>query len=285
MIKNQRNYVLKVEGRGGEKIVIEPPFTLEFDSKRTYYSDANYFSLRIYNLSKQTRNLIRKDVYADYFRSVSLRAGYGSQMPEIVKGNITRAWTVREGTDFITTIEGFDAGFAFVNSAASQQYRAGTPQKSIIENLIQSMKQYNVQLGSVGNYEGSISRGNSYVGSTIDILDEITGGGFFIDNGVAHVLKDDECLDDQALVINAKSGLLGTPTLEETIVSLSILFEPNPKIGQLVSLESITAERFNGIYKIASIHHRGTISEAVSGNATTALELVSGKFTPVARNL
>lgn len=282
MIKNGRNYILEVQGRDGT-VTIKPPFTLEFESHRTYYSDANYFRLRLYNMSKLTRDRIRKDVYADYFRLVSLRAGYGEQMPEIINGNITRCWTTREGNNYITEIEGFDAGFAFVNSAASQQYVSGTPQKSIIEDLVKSLKTQGVQIGAIGDYQGEISRGNSYVGSTTDILAEITGGGFFIDNGVAHALKDDEVLDDKVLVINAKSGLLGTPMLQETIVNLEILFEPMVKIGQMVSLESITEDRFNGIYKVTSIHHKGTISETVSGSATTQLGLVSGKFTPVAR--
>lgn len=283
MLKLDRNYILQAVGRDGKEIIIQPPFTLEFDSNRTYRSGANTFSIRIYNLSKDTRNRLRKDVYLDYFRAVSLKAGYGKNLTEVIRGNIDHAWTVREGNNFILNIEGYDGGVASSNAAAYQTYVANTPQKSIITDLVSSLKSYGVTLGAIGNYEGDISRGNSYVGSTIYLLDQLTGGGFFIDNGVAHCLRDDEVLDDNILVINQDTGLLGTPLLEETIVNIETLFEPMVKIAQMVSLESVTDDRFNGIYKVTSIHHKVTISPIVSGHATTSLGLVSGAFTPVSK--
>jgi hypothetical protein len=286
--KFNRNYILQVGtmASGDELIQIEPPFTLEFDVTRTYASSQNNFSFRIYNLAVQTRNKLRKDVLGfqavdGEFRPITLSCGYDKNLSEIAKGNVTRCWSVREGKNWITTIEGFDAGFAFANGTTSVAYQKKTPIKTIIADLMASLKPYGVTVGSIGNYEGEISRGNSYSGNTLDILRLLTGGGISIDNGTAHALKDNECIDDGIIVINSDSGLLGTPQREQTIVNISILFEPKIKINQLVRIDSATDTTFNDVYRVTGVHHRGTISEAICGDAITELTLTTGKFDPI----
>lgn len=293
MDKFGRNYLLQVGTQGvgvtnQDIIAIRPPFTMEFDVTRRYGSSQNSFDIRIYNLSPKNRNKIRKDVISfqlgsEDFRPISLAAGYGDNLSEIVKGNIVRAWSARESTNFITSIEGFDAGFAFANGITSTQYQKGTPNKTIIADLMQSLAPYGVATGSIGNFPGSLSRANSFYGNTVDILRELTGGGFSIDNGTAHALQDNECLDDGILLINSTAGLLGTPRRETTIVYVNILFEPKVKLNQLVQLDSVTDNTFNDTYRVVSIHHKGVISEVVSGEATTELGLSIGKFDPIRR--
>lgn len=291
MNKLGRNYSLLVEaGNHIDAVTVQPPMTIEFDINRTYFSSANHFSIRVYNLSEKNRNKIRKDVITfqlavEDFRQISLRAGYGSNMPEILKGNVVQCWTVREGNNFITQIDGFDSGFAFVNGVTSTQYPQGTTNKAIISDMMTSLKDHGVSVGSIGDFPGTIGRGNSYNGNTTDILRELTGGAFYIDNGTAHALKDNECTDDKIIIINNESGLLGTPILEEVIVHVNILFEPNIKLNQRVLLESSTGSRFNGIYKVTGIHHKATMSDAVAGEAVTELSLVNGTFNPVASAL
>lgn len=289
MIKFGRNYSLLIEAKGKlDSITVRPPFTIEFDITRDYLSSANHFSIRVYNLSEATRNKIRKDVISYEledvgFRQISLQAGYGPNIPEILKGNIIQAWTVREGNNYITQIEGFDAGFAFANGTTQRQYPAGTPYQNIVDDFITDLRPFGIAPGSVAPVEGKTSRGNSYNGNTCDLLREITGGAFFIDNAKAHVLGDNECLEDNVLIIDSSSGLLNTPLLEDVIVHVEILFEPKVKVGQRAQITSLTEKRFNQLYKITGVHHRGTISDAICGDATTDLSLVSGAFTTVAQ--
>lgn len=274
MDKYNRNYSLAVEAQNGSTITIELPFTLEFDITRNVLSSANVSSFRIYNLSEKNRNLLRKNKWDfDQLRKIELRAGYDQNLPVIFKGSITQAWSVRESVNFITQIESYDGGFAYVNAKTDTPFPAGTNQKDVIENFVNSLKPYDVQPGAVGNFSGSIGRGNTYSGSTTDILREISGGGFFIDNGRANVLQDNECLDFETFVITSASGLLGTPILEDTYLNFDILFEPSLMIGQRVRLDSITGANFNSIYKVVSLHHRGMISESVAGTAITSVGL------------
>ena len=274
MDKFGRSYSLSVQASNGSTITIEPPFTLEFDVTRNTLSSANTSSFRLYNLSEKTRNLLRKNRWDyDSLRLISLRAGYEENLPFIFLGNISQAWSVREGTNFITTIQSFDGGFAYANAKTNTAYPSSTDLKSVITDFVSSLKDFAVSPGAIGDFAGAISRGNSYSGATTDLLREISGGAFFIDNGKANVLKDDECLDLPAFVITSKSGLLGTPILEETYINFDMLFEPNLSIGRRIKLESITGANFNGYYKVISLHHRGTISDAVCGEAITSVGL------------
>lgn len=275
MVKFNRNYILTIQTPLGGELTIKPPFTIEFDITRNVLTSANVCSIRIYNLSEKNRSLIRKDVtdYSD-LRSIKLRAGYGDNLPVIFAGNITQAWSVRESTNMITQIECFDGGFAYATAQTSMEFPSGTDQRNILATMAKSLP--GVEIGAIGDYTGQISRGNSYTGSTVDILRDLSGGGFFIDNGKANILGDSECLQGEIEVINSASGLLGTPIRENTIINFDMIFEPRLLIGQRIKLESITAANFNGFYKIISVKHRGMISESVSGDAITSVGMFYG---------
>lgn len=275
MDKFGRSYVLSIEARDGRTIRIEPPFTLEFDIDRNILSSANTSSIRIFNLSENTRKDIHKDPFeSDLIKRIELRAGYGTNLPIVFKGNIQQAFSVREGSNYITKIESFDGGVAFANGLTLKSFPAGALVSDIINTLLGSLP--TVERGSIGNYSGTLSRGNVFSGSTVSLLNEISSGGFFIDNSRAHCLGDDECLLGDIAVINSASGLLSTPTRYETYLTFDMLFEPRLSIGQKVRLESITAKNFNMDYKVVSVKHKGIISEAVGGNATTNVGLFCG---------
>jgi hypothetical protein len=285
--KYNRNYVLLIQKKDGTTLRITRPFTVEFDIHRNSLSSANVCQLRVYNLSPDNRSQIRKDQY-DFgdLRTIAFQAGYGDRLSLAFYGNITQAWSVREGNNMITQIECFDGGYAYVNAVTNDQFPKNTPQRSIIDSLVSSLP--SVSRGAIGNYPGQISRGNSYSGNTTDVLGELTGGGFFIDNGKANCLNDNECIETAIPLINSASGLLGTPVLEAQYINIEMLFEPSLRVGQLIRLETATIGsasqgqvEFNGNHKVLSIKHRGIISEAVSGSAISQIGLLPGSFTSV----
>lgn len=278
MNKLGRTYTLLIGTQYGETLTIAPPFTVEFDITRNVLTSANVCSIRIYNLSEDNRNKIRFNFYnSGEFRPIKFAAGYGSNvLPTVFTGNITQAWSVREGVNFITTIECFDGGFAFSNATTNTQFPKGTPQSDIIQNMVQTLNLYSVSTGAIGSYPGITSRGSSYSGSTTDILRELTNGGFFIDNGKANCLRNSECVSGGTPVINASSGLLNTPVLEQTILTFDMIFEPGVVVGQKILLDSVTEKNYNGYYKVIAFKHRGMISEAVCGDAITSLQMFYG---------
>lgn len=280
MQKFGRKYSLNVETIEGNTLTIEPPFTLEFDITRNVLSSANQSTIRVLNLSSKHRNALRKNVndYGD-LRLVSLRAGYGTNLPLIFTGNITHAFSVREGVNFVTQMESFDGGFAFSNGFSSENFPAGTPQETVIQTLMDNLQAQGIGFGAIGNIQGILRRGNAYSGATVDLLKQLSGGGVFIDNGKVYVLGDNECLPARGIAtIDSKSGLLNTPVLEQTILHFDMIFEPRLIIGQLVNLQSLNPTVPDDPYKVVSLKHRGVISEAVCGEAITSV----GLFAPLA---
>lgn len=275
MDKFYRNFVLSVETIYGTTIEIKSPLTLVFDIVRNVNSSASRATIQILNLNPTTRESIKFDFY-DYgnLKKVSLRAGYGTNLPEVFFGQLKRAYSVREGTEFVTTLECESGGFAFANATFSDQFPEGTNFNAILESMIGSLP--GVSVGAIGDFSGPISKGAAYNGNTTDILRDITGGAFFVDNGKAYCLKDNECIEGDIDVISSASGLLGTPALEETYLTFDMIFEPRVKVGQKIKIESITAQNFSSFYRVNSIKHKGMISDAVCGAAITTLGMWYG---------
>lgn len=280
MDKFGRNYTLFIQGQSGDILEVTLPLTLEFDITRKLIGSANYGSFRIYNLDRFNRNELRFNMYNfGQFRSVKLYAGYGKNLALIFSGNIHEAWSVRENVNFITQVECFDAGFAYVNSPFTGTPGAGTDQIDIIKQIVNNMSNVdpNVSVGAISNsYSSKISRANPQNGESTELIKDMVGNGFFIDNGKVNCLQNNECLEGDVPVISADSGLLGTPKLEQNILMFDMVFEPRLKVGQLIELVSTTDRTFTGVYKITSVHHRGTISDAVCGDAVTSVSCLQG---------
>lgn len=287
MRKYGRAYSLLLVTEKGVDITIKLPFTLQFDIQRSDYASANFADIRVYNLSKIHRDQIQHDQYDNNsganFLSVTLQAGYGDgpQWPVVFSGVATRAYSYRQGVDFITVIQAFDGGNSINNAFSTIQVPAGTPQTDIFNALLNDLIPYGVNPGAVSDFEGLVSRGQSFSGNTAQILDALSNGNFFIDNSVANVLKPGDVIARPTLLLNAESGLLGTPIKEQQFILLELLFEPRVAVGTLVQVQSTTAAAYNGPHEVSSVHHKGIISAAVAGEATTSLGLRAGVFSQV----
>ena len=202
-----------------------------------------------------------------------LRAGYQLNIPVIFIGNIFQCFSVREGPNFITQIEAFDGGYAYTN-AYTNLSASQTNQKTVVTTLFKDLQNVGIKLGACGTINGTTGRGNSYSGPTCSMLSELTNQKFFIDNNQAFVLADYEYIPTGSkFTINAETGLLSTPVLEQTILHFDMLFEPSLRVGQKIYLESANSNVPKGDYKVVSIQHRGMISEAVCGEAISNVGL------------
>lgn len=276
MDKFSRNYSFYAQGIF-QSVTVQPPFTIEFDITKNLANSSNSSSFRIYNLSRQNRDILRQDqTNLGVFKRLIFKAGYGDALPIVFNGNLMRAWSVRQGVDYITTVEPFMGGFDYLNAhGPTTPFPAIGAQRDVLRYLIESLPS-GVSLGKIGNYNTTIKRGGAYSGSTIDLIQELSGKGFFIDDGVANVLNDNECLTGTITELTSENGLLGTPVRQQNFVYIDMLFEPGIKIGQRLKITSMINDDFNGDYKVNSLHHKGIISESICGNATTSLCLING---------
>jgi hypothetical protein len=262
----------------GGLLEVTLPFTIEFDITRNTLSSANVCQIRVYNLAEIKRNFIRHNE-VDYgnYRAIQLKAGYGDNIGTIFKGNVSSAWSVREGNNFITQIECYDGGTAWINGTVDINVAKGTTIRDTIKALAANLP--HVDVGHIGGYFGALTRGASYSGSAMQLIDDLTGGGAFIDLEKLNALRTNEfiAVPGGPAILDNKSGIVGTPLLERGYVKLDMIFEPLIQAGQLAFLQSSTDSNFNGEYIVKAVKHRGTISAAVCGSVITSLTLWNTK--------
>lgn len=269
-----RNYRLDVFTPAGKQLTIEPPFSIHFQITRNTLASANKITITLYNLGPNTRNQIFKDRFSitEYWR-ISLFAGYGNRLHEVFTGNIFEAMSYKQGTEWITTIDGFDGMDAIQNGFTSRTVQADTPKGNIISGIIDDMP--NMLVGILGSpSEGSSPRGQVLLGQSSELLSDQTGGQYFIDKETINVLSNNETITGQVVLLD-ESLLLNTPRRREAFLDVSTLFEAQVQVGQVYEIQSIEP-RYNGQYKIMGFTHDVTISQATGGNARTDLQLYFG---------
>lgn len=277
MQKWTRNYVLtvQVDENAKEYIDIKMPLTVSFHIKRSVNSECNTATITVLNLAESTRRKVFLDNYKFmYYKGVELRAGYGEEvetLPLIFKGNITSAFSKRNGVDYETTIEALDGGFAYVNATSTRQFAKGTTDKQALKALIADLP--NIEPGKIGNLNSALPRGNSVSGSTIDIISQYSDDNFFVDLEKMNCLLNNEGFYGNIQVINSSCGLLGSPLREEAYLTFEMIFEPRLQIGQFVKLEPSTEQIYDGTYRVVGIEHSGIISDAQSGQCKTKVML------------
>ena len=284
-----RNYSLEIITLDNKKITIQPELRITFDVTKSVKGGLNNGTIQIYNLSQTHRNLIVKDediteedkekkeeknktdaqkeaekkaselkdagirtLPADYMQ-FELKAGY-SKNETIFKGAISKASSKKQGAEFITTIEAYDGLYDMQNSYTSKVVKG-----KISEQVIKDMP--TIKKGKITE-QNPLLRPRVLVGNSFKILEEnlALNETYYVDDGVIHIIKEKEVTSGYIPLVNSETGLLNTPEKLQKEVKFETMMNPLLRIGGLMQLESLYDKRFNGVYKINTIHYTGDYS-------------------------
>lgn len=295
-VKFQRNYRLTVQGQdnslpsdisgpslpnpASSEIVITYPLTLEFEVMRAVSASYNTMSCRIYNLSEATRAFLQQDRYGFFkkgtgnqnYRRVTLEVGYGNNLTTVFQGNLFIAGSSREGVNIVTTLEACDGIIDTNLTNTFQTYQAGTSVSDLLKSLIGLFP--NLSLGEIGDFPDVIKRPVSISGNVWRHVQLYSNGNSFIDLERVHVLGNNEVIESTIQLIDASTGLLGTPHRTDAGLSIETLLEPGIVMGQYINLQSTVMNIYNGKYKVCAVTHAGTISGAVGGECKSTFLLL-----------
>lgn len=273
-MKLGRNYRLTIVNPQNEQIDITPPFTLHFTVARNNLATANTGEIEVMNLGPSTRAKIFKDRFDQSLAwRLALYSGYGTNLFLVLSGNIHEAYSYKEegSPNWTTKISVFDGAQAFQNGFVSASYSAGTDKSQMVRDAIFTLE--GIEEGFIGAYgKGEGPRAAVIFGPTREVLMDLTGGHFFIDNSVLHVSGDFEYDGSETLVLDQEE-LFSTPQRRDAALETRSLFYPQARVNVPVEVKSLFPI-YNGTYKICSIHHDVLISEAESGKAETTLGLL-----------
>lgn len=294
------------EGKG--ELVIRPFFTIKFTIDRGVYASMNKMTLDIYNLGKSTREKIYYDaiLHASVNKKIVLYAGYSDAdfskfnqsvitnsirnsingLPLVFCGRFTRAYSYRQGSDFITHIEAFD--LPQKNEVdISTEFDAGTTQKEIMAFLANELGLNKENVIIDKEFHFKLTRKKTFSNATAwDTVEEMVNSvnntikqnkgdnaplfRLYYDYPNLIILRDDRYLENGYTYISSNTGLLSTPIREGAKITFKTLFEPMFRCGGYVNLNSRTTQSgINGILKVIGYKHQGTISPVVSETLTT----------------
>ena len=256
-----------------KQAVISDPITIEFNIVKSTRSQ-NSTTITIYNLDKGTREALYQDIIIlntnETVKWVTLEAGYGEQLAVVSMGYVKQCFSHRNGADFITQMEVIDPDI--LTEYTGVTFEAGTTFQQAYDYLLAQLP--SLRRGETGVLEGEFKIPTVFDGNTFILMNRLTGGHTFVDNKVINTLGDRETLSDYGCYyIAADTGLLETPKRYDTVLEVTMLFEPTIKLGQMVDLRSSAQARFNGQYKVLGINHNCLISGASDGIRTTTLQL------------
>lgn len=293
---------------GKNELVIRPFFTIKLNIDRGVYASMNKMTLDIYNLGKTTRERIYYDgvLHAAVNKKIVLYAGYSDKdfsnfkegiitnsiknsingLPLVFAGRFTRAYSYRQGSDFITHIEAFD--LPQKNEVKIEtEFQEGDTQKEIIGYLADQLGLDRKNVIVDNEFQFKLVRNKTFsnttawkaveniVDSTNNILKQVNGDNtplfrIYYDYPNLIILKDNKYLKNGYTYISAETGLLSTPIREGAKITFKTLFEPMFRCGGYVNLNSTTTQKgINGILKVIGYKHQGTISPVVSETLTT----------------
>ena len=226
---------LVVSGASGDGLDLSN-LRIQFKIKKSDAQTPNTAEIRVYNLAPDTAKQIRKE-----FKRVVLQAGYESNYGVIFDGNIKQVRMGREnGTDTYIDIAAGDGDDAYNYAVVNTTLAAGAKQSDQINAAAGSMVSRGVKQGFIADTgSASLPRGKVMYGNARDYLRqsaEASGTTWSVQDGKLQLVSLTSVLPNQAVVLNSKTGLVGTPEQTNDGIKARCLLNPMLKIGGKVKI-------------------------------------------------
>jgi len=273
-LRFKRDYMLTVQISDEQAVVVRPPFRVVFSADKTSDPSLNKATIKIYNLAADNRLAVVKDENEKKKLGVELMVGYDGTVERIFKGSIHVGQNAREGADIVTTLECQDGGFDFRYSFTSKSTRSDA-----VDAILEDMP--NTTRGKITAQRPATTRPRVLVGNSYKLIGRtLRDQKWFIDDEALNVVADDEVISDFVPVVEARTGLINTPTREEKKVTFQTLLNPALRVAGLCEIRSVTAPHLNGIYKIESIGYDGDYdgtawTQTVTGTLTAEYKVIT----------
>lgn len=269
----KRAYELLLISQEGESKSIKD-LRVNFEITKTVLSFPNLAKISIYNPNEDTLSLLEEK-----YSSVVLNAGYEGNLRLIYKGQIRNVYQTKLGVDRIVTFYSGDGERDFQTAIFNKTFSENVSISAAIKEVINSFKE--VTIGTINGLPQVADklRGQTLSGSSKDILDNFAeeyGFTWSIQDGEVIVTPVEEPLqDEEAVLINASTGMIGSPTVTDIGANVTCLLNPRLLPNKAVKIESVNSElqlsgllfrevkttRGEGTYKIQEVVFKGDSRE------------------------
>lgn len=250
--RSQRDYKLIITS-DGQSLTITPPLKIVFSADKSVYGGLNKMDIEIYNLNESNRLKFVKEREQQKLIKIELFVGYNEEIERVFIGDVMVGSNERSGADMITSFECLAGGFDMKNSYTNKTITADA---STFDEIIKDMA--NTVKGTIEK-EGSNLRPKVLIGSSLEKINEYLGTDhtMYIDEDKINIVKKGNALTSSIPIVDASTGLLNTPARESQKITFETKMNTSIKIGDRVSLYSVTAPHLDGIYLADTINYSG----------------------------
>lgn len=229
-----RKCTLIVTGSSGSGLDLSQ-FKITFVIKKTDAQSPNEAEIKVYNLDKNTVNQIQKE-----FTRVTLQAGYQNNFAVIFDGNVKQIKSGRDnGTDSYLHIFAGDGDDAYNFAVVNKTISAGSTQDDQAKAALDSMP--NVSGGDIQlQNKTKLARGKVMYGMARDYLRQTADtdkSAWSIQDGKLQIIPIDGLAKGTAIILNSKTGLVGTPEQTNDGIRVRALLNPQIKIGGAIKID------------------------------------------------
>lgn len=252
----------------GETSKTQPvPLHVNFSLQKSDLETQNTGRVTVWNLNKsQLAVLNEKDCV------VSLRAGYGNQLPLIFAGIVSYVCTSLDSADRKTEIEVIDNLVEVRDTYVTVSYNGTVNWKTIFDDVAAQM---GVAISYSYNAEFvDISNGFSFVGLARDIMTKgckCCNLSWSLQNGVMQVKKPGDVMSKEVFVLSPDTGLLGIParvvlTQEDSTAENQLGWDVEYFLNGAINIDDyvkLESETVTGFFRVYSLEISG---DNVSGD-------------------
>ena len=243
------------------------PLHVNFSLQKSDLETQNTGRVTVWNLNpSQLAVLNEKDCV------VSLRAGYGNQLPLIFAGIVSYVCTSLDSADRKTEIEVIDNLVEVRDTYVTVSYNGTVNWKTIFDDVAAQM---GVAISYSYNAEFvDISNGFSFVGLARDIMTKgckCCNLSWSLQNGVMQVKRPGDVMSKEVFVLSPDTGLLGIParvvlTQEDSTAENQLGWDVEYFLNGAINIDDyvkLESETVTGFFRVYSLEISG---DNVSGD-------------------
>lgn len=217
---------------------------IAFCIEKTLTREPNTAEIKIWNLNDRNRKYLRDQKRIP----VTLKAGYEGAMGLLFRGDLSEAFSEREGPDWVTTVRSGDGLESLQSSRISKSFKADTP---VIDVLKEISKSLGIHVGDAISFlekrgfsssDKKLLSGAVVSGSARYELDKwlkSVGLEGSVQDGALQVLVSGQALDRTAVVLSSETGLISSPNVSSKgILRARSLLNPELFPGRKIKVES-----------------------------------------------
>lgn len=259
LFKRRASVVIGREG--GEGFVVNG-LRVKFEIEKTSESTANTAKIQVFNMNPTNRGRLEEKNL-----TVILRAGYAgldeTPVEEIIfKGSISKTQTVKQGPDYISTIECGDGEKALLGRHLDKSFESGTTLQTVVNELKTAM---GITVASIKDLTSEqFVNGGALSGKIKDLLDTVTkrmGLTWNIQDEELHIQAPTTVDETEAILVSAQTGLISEPIKREDGIEILSFLNPKLRPNRTIKIESNKLDSAQSFFRIRKTDFIGDTKE------------------------